>query len=368
MIYSVAAHGHPLADSFAILNADRTNECAMTAQISAIVPARNEENNIESAVRSLAAHPEVAEIVVVDDQSADRTPEILAQLAAEIPRLKVLRCDALPSSWVGKNHALWIGSQVASSEWLLFTDADTVLLPNAVRHALDDALRFDAALVSYSPEQVTQTFLERALIPFIYCRLARKFDFVRVNDPSSPDAAANGQFILVHRDAYEKIGGHRAVAGVVLEDVVLARLFKQAGFHLHFASGDGIARTRMYRSFGAMWQGWTKNLYALLGGTSANAAREIAVTFPWLFLALLVVGICVPGRAGALFLSAAAVALALRHVWYARELRANRYSAHFIIYYGVAAPLYAAMIVASAWKHRRGKIAWKGREYPASGK
>ena len=334
-------------------------------RISAIIPARNEENNIESAVRSLAAQPEVNEIIVVDDQSTDRTPEILAQLAAEIPRLKILRSPQLPEGWVGKNHALWIGAQAASADWLLFTDADTVLLPSAARHALDDAHHFDAALVSYSPEQVTQTFLERALIPFIYCRLARKFDFSRVNDPSLPDAAANGQFILARRDAYAKIGGHRAVAATVLEDVALARLFKQAGLRLHFASGEAIARTRMYRNFSAMWQGWTKNLYALLGGTFANAAREIAFTFPWLFVVLLVVGICAPGRIGAWFWAVAAIVLALRHVWYARELRANRYSAHFIIYYGLAAPLYAAMIVASAWKHRRGKIAWKGREYPA---
>ncbi|HEV2421176.1 MAG TPA: glycosyltransferase [Candidatus Acidoferrales bacterium] len=340
----------------------------MSAQTSAIVPARNEENNIESAVRGLAAQPEVSEIIVVDDQSTDGTPTILAQLAAEIPRLKVLRCDALPAGWVGKNHALWIGAQAASGDWLLFTDADTVLLPNAAHHAIDDSLCFGAALVSYSPEQVTQTFFERALIPFIYCRLARKFDFARVSDPSSPDAAANGQFILVRRDAYEKIGGHSAVAATVLEDVALARRFKQAGFRLHFASGDGIARTRMYRSFGAMWQGWTKNLDALLGGTFANAGREIAVTFPWLFLVLLITGTCAPGRFRAWFLAGAAVALALRHAWYAHELRANRYSMHFIIYYGLAAPLYAVMIVASAWKHRGGKIAWKGREYTASGK
>lgn len=340
----------------------------MSAQIAAIVPARNEEGNIESAVRSLAAQPEVGGIIVVDDESTDRTAEILARLAREIPRLTVLRSAELPAGWVGKNHALWIGSRAASGDWLLFTDADTVLLPHAARHALDDALRFDAALVSYSPQQITQTLLERALIPLIYCRLARKFSFARVNDPSSRDAAANGQFILTRRDAYEKIGGHRVVAAAVLEDVTLAHLFKQAGFRLHFASGEGIARTHMYRNFSAMWQGWTKNLYALLGGTPANAAREIAVTFPWLFWILLIVGVCVPHRTGVWLLAAAASVLSLRHLWYARELRANRYPAHFIIYYGLAAPLYAAMILVSEWKHRRGKIAWKGREYPASGK
>jgi len=339
-----------------------------TEQISAIVPARNEENNIESAIRSLVVQPEVAEIIVVDDQSTDRTPEILAQLATEIPCLKVIRSTELPAGWVGKNHALWLGAKAATGDWLLFTDADTILLPNAARYAIEDAQRSNAALVSYSPEQLTQTLFERAIIPFIYCILARKFNFARVNNPSSPDAAANGQFILVRRAAYEKVGGHRTVAGEVLEDVALARSFKQAGFRLHFASGEGIARTRMYRSFGAMWQGWTKNLYALLGATFANAAREVAGTFPWLFWGCLIAGICLSGRAGTCFLAAAAAAFVFRHIWYARELRANRYSAHFIIYYELAAPLYAAMVLASVWKYRRGKIAWKGREYAASGK
>jgi cellulose synthase/poly-beta-1,6-N-acetylglucosamine synthase-like glycosyltransferase len=335
-------------------------------QISAIVPARDEEENIEAAVRSLAAQPEIAEIIVVDDQSRDRTPEILSRLATDIPRLKVLQAGELPHGWVGKNHALWVGAQAARCDRMLFTDADTVLLPDAAHRAMENAQRYDAALVSYSPEQITQTALERALIPFIYCRLAREFSFAAVNDPALPDAAANGQFILIRRDAYEKAGGHGAIARTVLEDVALARRVKQAGFGLHFAPGEGIARTRMYRSFGAMWQGWTKNLYALLGGTLANATRELAVTFPWLFVILLVAAIFERGRVGGWFLATAVVALALGHMWYARELSANRYSARFIIHYGLAVCLYAAVVVASTWKHRRGKITWKGREYPAS--
>jgi cellulose synthase/poly-beta-1,6-N-acetylglucosamine synthase-like glycosyltransferase len=335
-------------------------------QISAVVPARDEEENIEAAVRSLAAQPEIAEIIVVDDRSRDRTPEILSRLATDIPRLKILQAGDLPRGWVGKNHALWIGAQEAQCEWLLFTDADTVLFPEAARQAMEDAQRYDAVLVSYSPEQLTQSVFERALIPFIYCRLARKFSFAAVNDASLADAAANGQFILIRREVYEKAGGHRAVADTILEDVALARRVKRAGFGLHFASGEGIARTRMYRSFGAMWQGWTKNLYALLGGTFASTARELAVAFPWLFVILLFTAIFSRGREGEWFFAAAMAALAIDHLWYARELAANRYSARFIIYYGVAACLYAATVVASAWKYRRGRITWKDREYPAS--
>jgi glycosyltransferase involved in cell wall biosynthesis len=333
--------------------------------ISAIVPARDEEENIEAAVKSLAAQPEIVEIIVVDDQSTDRTPEILVRLAAEIPQLRILQAGELARGWVGKNHALWIGAQAAKCGWLLLTDADTVLLPEAARRAMEDAQQYHAALVSYSPEQLTRSVLERALIPFIYCRLARKFRFAAVNDASLPDAAANGQFILICRQAYEKAGGHRAISGEVLEDVALARRVKQAGFRLHFAPGEGIARTRMYRSFGAMWQGWTKNLYALLGGTLADAAREIAVVFPWLFVVLFLTAIFNRGREGEWFLAAAVAALAIDHTWYARELAANRYSARFIIYYGVGACLCAAAVVASAWEYRCGKITWKGREYPA---
>ena len=350
----------------------QTSEQSSPPQVSAIVPTRNEQENIEAAVSSLAAQPEIAEIIVVDDQSTDRTAEILARLAAQIPRLRVLQSRELPSGWVGKNHALSLGAQAASSDWLLFIDADTVLLPGAARRALQDAKQHDAALVSYSPAQLTQTLFERALIPFIYCRLTRKFSFAAVNDPASPQAAANGQYILVRRDAYEKIGGHRAVAAEILEDVALARLVKQAGLRLHFAPGEGIARTRMYRSFAAMWQGWTKNLYALLGGTLPRAVREIAVTFPWLSLTLLVVAtlaaILTHGRAAEWLFAAALTVLIARHLWYARELSTNRYSPAFIIYYGLGASLYAAAVAASAWKHRRGKVAWKGREYPTSEK
>lgn len=342
-------------------------------QISAIVPARNEEENIEAAVKSLATQSEITEIIVVDDQSTDATPKILSRLASIIPQMRILNSGELPSGWVGKNYALWLGAQAAKADWLLFTDADTVHFPGGASRALGEARIHDSALVSYSPEQRTEKFFERALIPFIYCRLARRFNFSRVNNPSLPDAAANGQFILIRRDAYEKSGGHRAISSIVLEDVALARRVKTLGFHLHFASGEGIARTRMYRSFGAMWQGWTKNLYPLLGGTFARATRELAATFPWLSVIFIVsaifLGICASGKtkAAVWLIAAGLVAFGLRHLWYWHELAANRYPARFIIYYGVAAPLYAVLIAVSAWKHWRGRVIWKGREYPVAG-
>ena len=248
--------------------------------ISAIIPARNEEASIARAVESVAAQPEIAEIIVVDDQSTDRTVAILTELAGRIPKLKILHARALPPGWVGKNYAVALGADVAQGDWLLFTDADTCHMPGSTRRALADAVDHNAVLVSYSPEQELGSFWERVLIPFVYCRLSAKFSFARVNDPKLPDAAANGQFLMILRDVYQKVGGHAAIASEVLEDVALARRVKQAGYQIYFTAPIGIIRTRMYRSFRALWEGWTKNLYPLMGGTTRQVLAELAKVFP----------------------------------------------------------------------------------------
>src|ERR1700722_798207 len=169
--------------------------------VSAIIPARNEEASIARAVESVAAQPEIGEVIVVNDQSTDGTGKIVRDLAKRISKLKILKTGDLPKGWLGKNYAVSIGAAAASGDWLLFTDADTYHLPGAARRALDDAADRDAALVSYSPEQEMESLAERALIPFVYCRLSSLYSFARVNDPARPDAAANGQFLLLRRDA-----------------------------------------------------------------------------------------------------------------------------------------------------------------------
>jgi glycosyltransferase involved in cell wall biosynthesis len=326
--------------------------------VSAIVPARNEEASIASAVESLAAQPEISEIIVVNDQSTDSTVAELARLAAQVPQLRVIEIDALPSGWVGKNHAVSVGAAQATGEWLLFTDADGVHLPGSTARALADAADNGAALVSYSPEQETLTWWERALIPFVYTRLAHRFSYDDVNNPASSAAAASGQYLMIRRDAYQRFGGHAAVAGEVLEDVALARLAKQAGIRIHFASGFGIMRVRMYRTFGAMWQGWTKNLYPLMGGTSRAVGRELRGVVPWIpVLSLLLM----PWHL--IFGVLGVILLAGRHAAYAATLRRNRFPMALAIYYMPAVALYSAVLLASEWRYARGSVSWKGREY-----
>ena len=333
--------------------------------ISAIVPARDEEASIARVVEALEAQPEVCEIIVVNDGSTDRTGSNLAELALRIPSLRILETDGVPGGWIGKNYAVTVGARAARGDWLLFVDADTMLQPGAARHALSDAREYSAALVSYSPEQEMKTLGEEILIPFVYTRLAEHFSFERINDPRLPDAAANGQFLMIRRDVYESIGGHAAIRSRILEDVALAHLVKSSGQNIRFASGQGIVRTRMYRSFRAMWQGWTKNLYALVGGTPGAMARELLETFPWLEIALLALGIIEARHGRWLVLIAAALVLAGSHLRYAHALRRNRLPRSVIQYYLPGASLYGTALIASYWKTAHGSIAWKGRKYPA---
>lgn len=337
--------------------------------VSAIIPARNEEASIARAVESVAAQPEIGEVIVVNDQSTDRTGEILLGLAARIPKLKVLQTGVLPSGWTGKNYAVSVGAAAARGDWLLFTDADTFHLPASTAHALADAHQHDAALVSYSPEQEMETFWERALIPFVFWRLSKRYQFNRINDPRVPDAAANGQFVLVRADAYREAGGHSAAAREVVEDVALARRVKRAGYGIFFAPGSGVVRTRMYRTFLSMWQGWTKNLYPLMGGTPGRLVRELLAVIPWFELGAMVSiwaylhsAYGVSGLFLPIFIAIAVLGRQLEH---AAELHRNLFPSAYVQYYVPGACLYTAALIASWWKNTHGSVAWKGRAYPA---
>ena len=329
--------------------------------VSAIIPARNEERTIAQAVISVAEQPEIREVVVVNDQSSDSTGEILRRLAAGQPKLRVCEAGPLPAGWVGKNHAASLGAQKAGCDWLLFTDADALHLPGSTARALAEAESRRADLVSYSPGQEMHTWWERALIPFVFCRLSQLYSYATVNDPDSPAAAANGQYLLVRRNVYEQIGGHAAVRDEVLEDVALARLAKSAGFRLHFAPGEQICRVRMYASFQAMWEGWSKNLLPLVSWSGQRVTRELLSVMPWipLLCLLLTPWHIVLGALGLLLLAG-------RHASYAALLRKNRFPLASVLYYLVGVALYCAALLASDWGYARGKIAWKGREYPVA--
>lgn len=341
-------------------------------QVSVILPARDEEANIEAAVDSLAAQTAPVEIIVVNDNSTDHTGAILTELAGRIPELRVVDAGPLPPGWTGKAHALARGAERARAPWLLFTDADVRHQPRAVQAGLEAAHATGAALISCSPDQVFPTWWERAITPFVYCRLAERYPYECVSDPGDPLAAANGQWLLVSRKALDAVGGLAAVKGQVLEDVALAELLKRARYGLHFTRGVGLARTRMYARFPELWQGWSKNLFCLFGRRKSAVAEALARALlslvAWILLPAGLWGIAVGSSLGWLAVLGSAILLWQR-LSYAVALHRNSYPLGCVVYYTLGNVFFAALLLNSAWAHLRGKpVAWKGRTYAVAEK
>jgi GT2 family glycosyltransferase len=335
-------------------------------QVTAIVPARNEEFVIGACVESLAGQTQVGEILVINDQSTDQTAGVVRKEMEGIPKLRLLEVKELPPGWTGKNHAVSIGAREAKGEWLLFTDADAVHSGDSAAKALSIAAVENAMMVSFSPRQVMETLYEKALIPYVYCRLASKFSYAEVNDSRKPAAAANGQFLMIRRDVYEAVGGHASVAGEVLEDVALARRVKGAGYRIWFGSGTGVLHVRMYRSFAAMWSGWMKNLYPLMGNSAAALAKECVLAVAPVF-AILIATI-----SGFLFtksqmfaLGVAVLGVLALALLYGEQLKRCGFAAGLAIYGIPGRLLFTGVLWASYRSHGRGRLKWKGREYPA---
>lgn len=329
--------------------------------VSVIVPARNEEASLGACLQSLASQAGIDyEIIVVDDASTDRTREIAQSFAG----VRVVEAAPLQAGFTGKSNALACGARQARGRWLLFTDADTVHSPGSLAASLQEAERHQAALLSYSPRQEVKGFWEKAVMPVVFAELTRAYRTEDVNDPASPVAAANGQYLLISREAYDAVGGHAAVVRSLLEDVELARAVKRSGRRIRFRYGSDRVRARMYRSFAQLREGWTKNL-ALLFESPLRLALLRGSEF-----IVIVGGAAVTAEAiGRVHLTAAVVAGGIAGASYLlflrRICRAHfGWGANLLALLGL--PVFVSLLLGSQLSHKQGSVTWKGRTYGAA--
>jgi len=332
--------------------------------VTVLVPARNEERGVAACLASLSAQTYPAlEIVVIDDGSTDGTPAILAEAARRDPRVERLRLEGPPAGWTGKNFALASGVARARGRWLCFTDADTIHQPESIARAMGFAALRGLGLLSLTSRQLVVSFWERVVQPVVFGLLDQWYPLDRVNDPASPLAAANGIFILVSREAYEAVGGHRAVAGEVLEDVALARRVKAAGHRVAFVDGADLVAARMYTDLPSIRRGWTKGLYRLLGRRPVAvlfAVGELAVTLVWPAVAALVLPLVGPPGTG--WLAALGLVLGLAAEGGLRAHRGDDW--RFALTAPLGAALVAGFLLESAVRDWLGVgVRWKDRRY-----
>ena len=342
-------------------------------ELTVIVPARNEEQNLAACLQSLVAQSEDIfqlgrdwDLIVVDDNSTDRTIEI----ARSFPGVNVVQAAKLEKGWTGKNNAVWTAARKARGRWILFTDADTIHEPGNLHRAIHEATRHKAGMLSYSPRQLVSGLAQRTLMPLVFSELALAYPPSKVSDPNQRIAAANGQFLLVKREAYRRIGGHAAVADRVLEDVELAFLAKRRRVGLRFRYAPDALSTRMYRTSSAMIEGWTKNLALLFNNALATCLWKILdivllIGLPWLAIHLWNARFS-PRSLEWLGAGWVLLLLWLRTVFrfYARVAKSNFPFIDCAIS-PLGLPLFVALLYRSWFKHRVLKqVSWKGRTYP----
>lgn len=339
--------------------------------LSVIVPARNEAESIRTCIASLVQQSDddfllghAWELFVVDDGSTDATK----QIAGEFESITVLEAPPPAEGWTGKANALWFAAQQAQGKWLLFTDADTVHETGDLRRAMHEAERYHAAMLSYSPRQLVHGLWQRALMPLIFADLVEKYPPRLVNLPDSTVAAANGQFLMIDHAVYRRLGGHAAVHASMIEDMELAQRCKQARAGLRFRYAPDAASTRMYRSFGAMCEGWRKNLALLFPDALTRGWMKLFQTALLFGLPLLAIWLYLTvARAAVIW------AVALWWVWrigvhYARVSKAH-FSLTDTLLSALALPLFGWLLLDSwAQKTLRRQVAWKGRSYSTSRK
>jgi len=236
-----------------------------TLKVSVLIPTRNEERNVAPCVRSLLAqeYPDF-EIIVLDD-SEDQTPDIIRSIASD-SRLRIITGRPLPPGWIGKSWACHQLANAAAGEFLFFTDADTLHHPSMLRDAVTALLVERLDFLSAIPRQLVHTWAERLVIPILPWSLHTFFPIGlarRLRIPALSTAA--GQFMLFRKEAYAAIGGHKAVRQSVLDDVSLAQQVVKAGLPWSLMDGKARISVRMYRSFKEVWDGLSKNLFAIFG-------------------------------------------------------------------------------------------------------
>lgn len=367
--------------SFRRLSATARESTPTDPFVSLLVPARNEAAHIAMCVRSLLGqHYERFDILVLDDRSSDATASIVTASIDALPptqkgRLRLLHGEPLPPGWVGKNFACHQLAQHAQGEYLFFTDADAVHVPEMVGAVIDYMRRHDLDLLTGQQDYKLKNIGERLITPLLHFRVFTLLPLTLVSRRPEPVlAVANGPLLCFHRQAYIAIGGHQAIKECILEDIALARAVKTAGKRIAFVDACDMISCYLYTSFADTWAGFSKTFFAFYN-YSLPAAFVIIVLDLILFVApplLLVAALFVPLPPTVIRLAFGSygIAVVMRILLALRFTRSQKLLALLLCFLHPIAIILGCLILLNSirWYYRTLGIAWKGRYYRSQGR
>jgi cellulose synthase/poly-beta-1,6-N-acetylglucosamine synthase-like glycosyltransferase len=261
--------------------------------VTVIISAKDEESHIEEAAKSiLASDHSSIQLILVDDRSVDRTFEIMGELARQDNRVTVLSVLDLPQGWTGKTHAVFLATNHASGEILLFTDADTVFRPDAISRALRFFLTNDLDMLSLVPGFTERGFLEDAVHPHMALGLSYFYPLTEVNDSTKSAAMASGCFIMMSKFAYREVGTWERFKNQLTEDVALAKEVKAKGLKMGLMRGGDLVCTRPFATLSEVCRFWKRTYY---GALEQNIPKMVQLIFNYASLAVLILLFLVSG-------------------------------------------------------------------------
>lgn len=360
-----AALGLPGLPDLADPEWDQEPPLTGAARVSIVLAARNEEAEIAQTLAALRALDYPAyEVIAVNDRSTDRTSQLMDAAAANTPPgtapLRVLHVHELPTGWMGKQHALWKGAQLATGDWLLFTDADIRFRRDVLRRVLAYAGQSRADHVVLFPTVRMHTVGERMMIAYFQLLFAFGHRPWKVADPRAADYIGIGAFNLVRRRVYQEIGTYEALRMEVIDDMKLGKLVKDHGFAQRNLFGRGLISLRWAEGAMGVVNNLTKNMFALM---RFRPPRMLGAVILMLFLQL--------GPFLGLALAAGtnrvgyALALAAIVMFYAGMAPRAGIPAYYVVLHPVSTCLFAYTMLRSMWSAvREGGVRWRGTLYP----
>ena len=341
--------------------------------VSIIIPAKDEGERIRGCIESCLKqdYPNL-EVIAVDDRSVDNTGQVMDAMAAADSKLKVVHIQegTLGPGWTGKNNALYTAQKQAAGDWLLFVDSDVVLEPDALSASMSVAQNKQFGLISLLPRLESHSIWESMLVPLAAAAASAMYviPFNNMNHKKN-SAFANGQFILMSRQAYDAIGGHETVKDRYCEDVAIALLVKQAGYRPRVAWGQDWAKVRMYSSLAAIYRGWSRIYYAARVGS------------PWRTIAAVLFIVC------CCFSAYAMIPLALFAAGHSTELQSWLWPASVLVHlvvmhyylamvyfwsgnpaansllFPISGPMLISIMIRGIWMCITKKVTWRGTSY-----
>lgn len=255
--------------------------------VSILIPARNEEKNIANILNDLLQQNyQNIEIIVFNDQSTDKTEAIVSEFVNNNNKIKYHNSSGLPENWLGKNYACHSLSEVAKGKYFLFLDADVRIYNNLITKTISYSKKYELALLSIFPKQIMQSFGEKITVPIMNFILLTLLPLILVQKSGfSSLSAANGQFMLFEAKNYKKLLPHQKMKKQRVEDIEIARFYKNQKLKIACISGKNEITCRMYQTYKEAINGFSKNVTSFFGNSFVIALIFwLITTFGFIFV------------------------------------------------------------------------------------